>query len=261
MNTSRGTTRVTMLGLGLTAAVALGMSSCASKREEVGVRATHEAQPDSGSPSSATINPGSDSSTDSPVFDLSLPCVGGCRDEQTKKRPGITPGPHCPSSPPELGEPCSRLGLMCSYGDDPDLMCRVDFQCAGGSWQYRVYGVVLDGHLCAPPPEGWCPPDLPEGYCSPAETGDPLCHYDDGASNLKCYCESLGLGSRVWHCFGPPADERCPAEVPQLGSGCSTPGVACHYRYPCAAGHPNSHVLCFDGQWELTSNADANCDL
>jgi hypothetical protein len=70
---------------------------------------------------------------------------------------------------------------------------------------------------------------------------------------LLCMCVSTALyedSPGRWLCTGPPEDMQCPATLPNLGDGCSTPGVECYYLWDGCTAAPGSTVFCYDGAWE-----------
>jgi hypothetical protein len=231
-------------------AVACGNESDSLSRQSADERPVSSADTSAKASAGASASGSPSEVSSSEAADLALPCFQGCADEANKQRPSWMPGPHCPVEMPEKGTPCTRALVICSYGDSPNPYCREDVQCGTSGWQPREPSAgVYQGQGCPTEvPEGWCPSGVPSGRCTPID-GNPSCAFGDAANAVKCFCPFSLMSLPEWECFGPPLDERCPAEVPLLGSGCSTAGVHCEY-FPTCGGHSNSSVLCSDGQWE-----------
>lgn len=195
----------------------------------------------------------STSGDEPPGYPPSYPCSGVCSGEGTEPRPVPGPPPTCPDEQPRLEDECEHEGLTCSYGDASDLYCRSAFQCVSKAWVIPEPKVVFDG-VCEAPPPTWCPSEQMAGeQCDVIGATNPSCEYGEGPELVRCYCQAFSSGTSVgaWFCYGPPADTRCPAEVPQLGSSCSAQGVECTYAPLDCTRHPHSSVFCFDGQWEV----------
>lgn len=174
----------------------------------------------------------------------SYPCVGACSDDvEVRPKPG--PPPSCPGDEPQEGTDCARDGEVCSYGDGI-ATCRAVLYCDDGTWQDPQPTVS-----CPTAPD--CPQQQPEqgSACAvPVDGPGAACRYE-GA--VHCYC---GWSARAypgsdseWECWGPPRDERCPAELPNYGEGCTPQGLECNYS-PDACFTVGSSVFCFDGVWE-----------
>ncbi|HWA71984.1 MAG TPA: hypothetical protein VG937_06620 [Polyangiaceae bacterium] len=176
------------------------------------------------------------------------PCEGGC---SIAGRPTPGPKPLCPEKEPTLGDDCPKDGLICSYGDTLEASCRSYFRCSG-KWQSDE---VAADYPCTMPPADFCPAKLPAAgsECVVSAAGKGVaCVY----SELSCYCTGPFIRPGTtgnWLCFGPPADTRCPAQLPNLGDGCDQPGTECHYSADNCSAHPYSSVFCFEGEWEVGS--------
>jgi hypothetical protein len=187
----------------------------------------------------ATLDPGTDSGTDS-----SPPSDGGL-------------GPLCPPTAPSDGSPCSKEGLSCEYGSDPNLYCNAYAQCSLGKWQVNV-----------PPPSG-CPTQPNQGTCPSSYASVPVGQLCGNLVGLTCSYPQGFCGCAV-PSFGPyPADasavaewvcdqpeQGCPQPRPKLGSACSKPGQTCDYG-SCSLPTGTS-IICQDGAWE---NAPFGCAL
>ncbi|MEO7095500.1 MAG: hypothetical protein ABI175_19750, partial [Polyangiales bacterium] len=149
-------------------------------------------------------------------------------------------GPGCPTTYPSTGAPCSPLGLVCGYGDDPRPHCRPQAICRSSGWETPV-------GACPPPPSEVCPPTLtvakgaactkPGSFCT---YGDVLCGCGD------CFGGPCG-GAAKWVCPEPPSDPACPRTMPNLGIACAKPGTSCTYG-SCSSGNPAGRT-CKDGYW------------
>ncbi|HSQ64288.1 MAG TPA: hypothetical protein VLM85_13770 [Polyangiaceae bacterium] len=187
----------------------------------------------------ATLDPGSDGGADS-----SPPSDGGL-------------GPSCPATVPNADSPCSKEGLSCEYGSDPNLSCNTYAQCSLGRWQ-----------VMTPPPSG-CPTPPNPSSCPSTYASVPvgqlcgnlvglLCSYPLGF----CGCEvpqfgpypADGAAVAQWVCDQP--EQGCPQPRPKLGSVCTQPGQMCDYG-ACSLPTGTS-VQCQDGAWQ---NAPFGCAL
>jgi len=156
--------------------------------------------------------------------------------------------PYCPSSAPSNGAACSKEGLYCEYGSDPNLSCNTVAQCTGGSWT-----VNTPAPDCPTPPNpSPCPAtwaSVPVGQHCGNLVGT-TCSYAQGF----CGC-SVGGGGPVpadasavatWICDTPEAG--CPQPRPRLGTTCSPNNLQCDYS-PCELPTGTS-IACIDGVWE-----------
>lgn len=202
-------------------------------------------------------------SPEEPVLERGhIPCRDGCENEADLERPVPGPRPRCPTPEPTIGSDCltDDEGLLCFYGEDPRVACRGRYECHEGTWRLPpgIFG------LCHEPEEDFCPSEQPPSadVCTVSTAGpDMVCGYEN---NLSCMCYGHGLGnepggSGYWNCFGPPADGRCPAVIPNLGEGCEVQALQCRYEPASCDGASYDTVFCFNGEWEL--GEEVGCDL
>lgn len=231
--------------------VVLGIAGCLGACGGVTSKTTEQSSPD-------------DPEDEYPSDLRSLPCLGGCENETELDRPMPGPPPTCPRAEPELGGDCRGHddGLLCTYGDDPRVACRGRYACSDGKWQSPE---LLFGQ-CVAPEKDFCPEQEPErsDECIVSNAGSAMvCRYEN---NMVCSCIGRGFGgagepgdSGWWVCHGPPADERCPAVIPNLGEGCGHHAVQCQYAPSVCSGATYDTVFCFNGEWEL--GEDRGCVL
>jgi hypothetical protein len=170
------------------------------------------------------------------------PCVGACKD--SGMRPAPLPRPQCPLLEPTVDAACSEADLRCSYGDAPTPRCRDYYRCSAGKWALdssAAYPCVTALQCpSAPDPGGACVIEVPGLPC--AYTG------------LLCFCEASSDpapgAAGHWGCYGPPVNSACPAQLPNLGEGCETQALECHYASNGCTAPPNSTVFCRGGAWE-----------
>lgn len=186
----------------------------------------------------------------------SLPCLGGCENEAELDRPIPGPRPNCPAVEPELEGDCGGYdeGLLCSYGDSSRVSCRGRYVCREGQWHLPEW---LFGQ-CVDPEDDFCPEPRPQQNeeCIVSSAGTAMvCDYEN---NIACTCIGRGFGgdgepgdSGWWVCHGPPAEERCPAVIPNLGAGCEHHTLQCQYAPSTCNGATYDTVFCFNGEWEL----------
>lgn len=158
------------------------------------------------------------------------------------------PRPVCPEEEPELGEACPRPGLVCGYGSSAMPNCRKHYQCAETGWVEDPH-IPRDRYPCDEAPPGYCPSEPPprDTACTPVPARAP-CVY----AEVQCSCVSgshWATGTDQWLCYGPPNNPQCPETLPNIGEGCSTPGVQCSYIEDCEF-PPYSTVFCRLGAWE-----------
>ena len=95
-----------------------------------------------------------------------------------------------------------------------------------------------------------CPSAPPQGAACQVEVPGVPCAY----TGLLCFCEAASDAAAGadghWGCYGPPADPACPALLPNLGEGCATQALECHYSSNGCTAPPNSTVFCRGGAWE-----------
>jgi hypothetical protein len=182
-----------------------------------------------------------------------LPCV---KDPLMRQAPCQTGGEHalpgprpfCPDTEPGLGDTCDNPGLLCSYGDAVTPTCRKYYACAENEWRLDPH-IDAERYPCDEPAAGYCPAEPPPYHtsCTPVPGRAP-CVYAD----VLCACVSghhWAAGTDEWLCYGPPRDPNCPRSLPNIGEGCSTPGVQCSYIEDCEL-PPYSTVFCRNGVWE-----------
>jgi hypothetical protein len=179
-------------------------------------------------------------------------CIGPCPDGPARPVPSARP--KCPTLEPNNGDACPDATLTCSYGDAPAAPCRDVYECqqggAGLTWTLDPTRQI--SYPCTALPAGYCPATPPDqlSACTLSSYNTP-CVY----GSLLCYCggtgDNLQPGVRgMWDCVGPPADQDCPATLPNLGEGCASPGTECDYAEGCLDPE-TGNVLCHDGAWEL----------
>jgi hypothetical protein len=162
------------------------------------------------------------------------------------------PSTVCPLERPEPGASCSRDGLSCSYGSSLTARCRTLFDCSKGKWQ-RTGGPAIDAQ-CEQQADGFCPGQHPKDgvKCVVGEVHASVsCDYPPAVS---CYCAagpSFPGAAGNWECYAAPRNGNCPEVLPNLGDGCSTPGLQCRYGFTggCYAS-PFGTVFCYQGSWE-----------
>lgn len=252
---------------GLGAVLGLALVACAGKRSTTpdapgtgGVSGSSSAR--GGASQEAGGRPGGSSSGTSgedaaPPADLpclSHPRVSPC--EEVEGRPVPGPPPRCPEAEPTVGDPCSEPDLVCGYGDSASPTCRSYFQCAATGW---ILDPRTSSYRCDEPPTGYCPAEPPPNgtACTPIPYRAP-CVYAD----VSCRCvngQHWATHNDGWLCYGPPRDPQCPQALPNIGEGCSTPGVQCSYWEDCEF-PPYSTVFCYSGAWE-EADRGAPCEL
>jgi hypothetical protein len=185
------------------------------------------------------------------------PCIGGCSEEI--QRPEPLPRPQCPENAPQVGDNCDHAGLICTYGNSPNAECRRTYEC-NVTWKVPPNTPPSSSmNPCYEVPEGYCPPQAPEhdSECimGPAGARQQPCEY--GELNCYCYTGHIGYldnsGSQgspgVWGCYGPPEDPACPADLPNIGEGCDTPGTQCNYHFDGCISAEENYVFCHEGVW------------
>ena len=204
-------------------------------------------EPRGGSSGTSAMSGASGDDTDPPGDQPCLedPRVPPC--EMIEDRPLPGPRPICPEAEPMVGDPCSEPSLLCSYGDSPTPTCRSHYECTPTGW---ILDPRMSSYPCNEPAPGYCPaePPPPGTECTPISHLAPCVYADVSCSCLsRFHWATQGVDS--WLCFGPPRDAQCPRLLPNIGEGCSTPGVQCSYLEDCDF-PPNSTVFCHSGAWE-----------
>ncbi len=147
---------------------------------------------------------------------------------------GVT---NCPVTEPMNGGACSTQDLQCSYGEGAFPMCRHRYRCDMGQW-------VQLGGFCQQEPVA-CAPSPPEGTACPGQGSYCL----DSTKLCMCpVCGGAGCPPEpwVWSCSAPPATG-CPALVPNEGTACNDPSLACEYGIMC---NEYAHAKCTNGTWK-----------
>src|SRR5262249_35685874 len=99
---------------------------------------------------------------------------GGSTDSGTDAVTSDTGGaPPCPTSLPSAGAACSREGLVCGYGDNPQLNCRPTATCTSGAW---VLG-PMPGPGCEPLPPAMCPATREQAANQSCSPDGAICGY------------------------------------------------------------------------------------
>ena len=138
--------------------------------------------------------------------------------------------PACPKIAPADGTACSKPGLECEYGSDPNIECNTVARCQGSYWSTAA----SRGGECPTPPPGSksCAStyaQVPVGEACPYQGLE--CGYPEG----YCVCTEPFSGpprldasnSQVWVCDTP--SQGCPSPRPRTGSACSAQGQYCDY--------------------------------
>ena len=142
----------------------------------------------------------------------------------------------CPANEPMMGDACTMQGLHCSYGESAFPMCRHQYRCDMGMW-------AQSGGFCQQEP-GSCMPSPVEGTACPGQ----FSYCVDGTKLCMCpVCGGAGCPPEpwFWSCSAPPA-AGCPAVVPNDGTACNDPGLACEYGIMC---NEHARVQCTNGTW------------
>ena len=161
--------------------------------------------------------------------------------------PGNDAGTYCPSTVPANNSACSKNGLWCEWGNDPNMSCNTTAQCANGSW------IVMEGADCLTPPNpSSCPAtfaSVPAGELCGNLVGT-TCQYEKGMCGCAVpsggpYPEDAAAVAR-WYCDSPAAG--CPMPRPKLGTSCNSEGLQCDYS-PCTL-PTGASLVCQGGAWE-----------
>ncbi len=197
-------------------------------------------------------------------FDTRL-CFRACEDPAGVERPVPLPRRACPDEEPVEGIACEPRGLVCGYGEGATAECRKYYECQQGTWKIPALVQTRRSNPCAPLPDGACPdvaaPDGTECQVGEYGRGTVPCQYP----GLTCWCsprgESFPGSPGTWQCYGPPKDTRCPAVLPNIGEGCSDPGISCNYVPNSCYFNAYSSVFCFEGQWEPGGSGLPDCSF
>ncbi len=173
----------------------------------------------------------------------------------------------CPADMPAAGSPCAGVTVHCSWGTEPRLECRTTGYCSKGVWTLQAGPAY-----CTAPTSAACYTDAGTASCQ-----DPslLCFYPPYTlcSCLACNCDTtcaIGpftrpcngqpIGSPVMTCDNPagtgPDAAPCPSYIPNLGSACDTPNLAC----PPSACYQRIAV-CTNGLWEWRYSTSGWCPV
>ncbi len=204
---------------------------------------------------------------------------GGTGDDAGATDGGPGPRPaDCPASLPDETTSCSKVGLLCEYGDDYNPLCNTVRVCSsGGHWASPVYyggsAKCPSSAPSVPPNPPSCPATreaVPEGTTCSTTANPDACNYATG-STCTCgvYCPSSPVEmppcdadagrttsccdtTKVqWNCFdGPPP---CGASRPRIGAACTKSDDACAIDPPMECGQ--TVLACQDGVWNLENNA------
>lgn len=162
--------------------------------------------------------------------------------------------PYCPTSPPTQNASCSKNGLWCEWGSDPNLNCNTTAQCANGSW------IVNQGASCITPPNSSSCPATFASVPVNQLCGDLVgttCEYAQGACGCAVpsgpYPEDASAVAK-WYCDDPAAG--CPTPRPKLGTSCNSEGLECDYS-PCTL-PTGASIVCQGGTW---ANQPFGCAL
>ena len=173
----------------------------------------------------------------------------------------------CPADMPAAGSPCAGVTVQCSWGTEPRLECRTTGYCSKGVWTLQAGPAY-----CTAPTAAACYTDAATVSCQ-----DPslLCFYPPYTlcSCLACNCDTtcaIGpftrpcngqpIGSPVMTCDNPagtgPDAAPCPSYIPNLGSACDTPNLACP---PSAC---NQRIaVCTNGLWQWRYSTSGLCPV
>lgn len=110
-----------------------------------------------------------------PVVQCSGPLLWDC------DAPNTTPG--CPAARPNLGSACSKEGLFCDYGCEPN----VSRKCSGG---------------------GWTAASSPQGCAISTREAKRDIHYLDGSERTHVADQTRALKLSTWHYKDPALGER-----------------------------------------------------
>jgi hypothetical protein len=163
-------------------------------------------------------------------------------------RPQVPPGDAaanfiCPPAMPAPNEPCTKVGLVCQYGDDArGDACRDTATCSDNGW-------LTTHHVCPEFPAAKCPATRSDAKDMACTTRFAWCSYDKG---LACECTNCSTGQPfddcggplTWHCQEPNPNSLCPITLPNAGTPCAPDGMSCRYR--CG---PYGARECQDGIW------------
>jgi len=154
----------------------------------------------------------------------------------------------CPTYLPTADGACTKEGLACSYGDDPQ--CPATARCVQGKWQVSI--------AKCPSSDPLCPATYADAASQGCQTLNEACDY----SGLACTCTNCTKypveycnGPLTWHCDAPNADPDCPHARPAIGAACAKEGQFCNYG--C---EPDVSRRCSAGAWAAAS-APGGCPI
>lgn len=156
----------------------------------------------------------------------------------------------CPMAAPAMGDPCSRIGFVCTYGDDLRPECRTRAVCMNFAWQ-------VTAPRCQPYDASMCPATRPMNGDACSADGQ-FCTFPPpgpAMGNFHCRCTNCPVGGGMctgatqWRCI-QQADPGCPTDPPLLGAGCPIGGLQCSYDV-CGEG---GRVACsLENMWISTA--------
>jgi hypothetical protein len=140
---------------------------------------------------------------------------------------GGASGP-CPAQAPVAGTSCSRMDLVCEYGDDPNAFCRTYARCDQARWRLDAVSTTE----CPSMKATSCPASFSAARDVACSESGRWCVWDSGT---PCKCTDcrpgpiapICTGSATWHCEQTTTD--CPAAMPRSGSVCTGDPVLCEY--------------------------------
>lgn len=161
---------------------------------------------------------------------------------------GDTMSSDCPAHLPQADDACSKAGLVCDYGEDPQCMAQAT--CTQGKWQVAI--------AKCPGSDPSCPATYNEAASKDCQAKDETCSY----SGLSCTCTNCTSypvaqcsGPLTWRCKAPNPDPDCPHARPAIGASCIKEGQFCNYG--C---EPDVSRKCEEGKWAEAS-APGGCPI
>jgi len=163
----------------------------------------------------------------------------------------------CPSTLPNVGDPCPTPKLSCEFGGDSFGRCARLMQCSTlGKWT-----LVAPGDNCHtnPPECPGAPNALDAGSACPLLLPNDLCVY--ASENCGCTsCATNGGGSSMqWSCEPRTSDSGCPSQRPLIGSTCAAQGQSCGWSGCCYGLPLGPDERCDDGLWQYEVGGNCIC--
>jgi hypothetical protein len=162
-------------------------------------------------------------------------------------------GGTCPANLPAADTNCTRIGLVCEYGDEPRHWCRPSATCSASVGDRSTWQLSQDN--CPARPESECPASRSSAGGTSCSAEGAWCLYGAGLSCECTNCLWAGgprcTGALAWHCQQPNSYQGCPAALPLLGSPCDSSAL-CGYAGLGNLGGPGcgrALVRCIDGLW------------